>query len=256
MPCRDLRLSGRWLLEALLQLTAPVVIDLRRLPAAASARIARGIRSVWKTTGEHSEQIKIFSGVFVAAFVLWEYYGRVQENRVGRALSYVAAHHSNEKMIARIESRLFWHEPERLAILKNLDKVLEEIKGSERPDILDELAHAKDGYANPAPMSLQGVDAGQNAGLSSSYLGQLNADRAFGAKLHTLQNFYHAVANCTLSGVCDEETMCRAFFPDVFSFRSTYRPYFDSWAAAWYVNKGILIDDFLQVCDQPAYVNY
>jgi hypothetical protein len=187
---------------------------------------------VWNIVGRNSEQIKIFSGIFVSAFVLWEYYDRQQDDKIARALSYVTEHQAQRRMDALVESKLVW--------LKNPD-YMNALSGTEA------ITNGRD----PASEQLQG---------SHPKLSKLDVIRklierheTFEYHLQGLQNFYHSVAQCTLSGVCDAQTICQTFFGDVQTFRRMYIEYFDQWSEHWLENKGTIIDQLIEFCDNPNY---
>ena len=57
------------------------------------------------------------------------------------------------------------------------------------------------------------------------------SSQALGA-LHELKHFYAAVSICTTSGLCDSLVACEIFSGDMYRFHTSWRQYFEIWAAS------------------------
>lgn len=212
------------------------------------ARLWRDVSAIWSWVGSYSEQIKIFSGIFVALFVLYQYNDQLHQRKINRALEYLSQHYSAHHIKARTNSRLFWQEKEN--IVENIHDIGKWF--TEQDAAI--LAKNNNEQLNAELKALlrdatNDVDLSNDAPQHQRYLNMIAEDVTLQEHIHALQNFYYSVAKCMDSGLCEEEVLC-LIRPDVEGFEFLYRPYFIYWKMFYLESKIGEIDSFIQRCEK------
>jgi hypothetical protein len=175
-------------------------------------------KAIWQFLSNNSEQIKLLSGLVVAAYVLYEYLGTQEETKVARALSYITAATKPDIMTSRVGVILFAAEGP-----------MSDITSS--PKCTDN-TNCK--IKNETATNVQKI---------------VNANEKIKAQVHDLMNVYYDIAACGLSEECDTATICTAFFPEIQNYYLNYKGYLQDFQRN-YFGKFLQIGKFVDFCDE------